>query len=277
MREFRKKQKKLKKVMNFAVIFGAVFFLVYIGVSTYIAAANAVAATICSYFCDFLVIAILVIVFLYYSKYGKTDSFLTYIEYEISDAGYYKTSKEERDINSYINSMYEDLKNCSFSADKNINCGDFDFAVRAFKRKEFFYIADIEDVNRNDVLAYLDTLINDLTVKNLKRKGNAVLCIVTDNAQDDAIALSKMITPLGRKEQLKIAICIVEVSSRKVYFLGNFESKCKQLIANFAMNCEVPIKEQYIGKESLPFQAELEEKMKSFNIKDFKNGNFFVH
>lgn len=277
MKEFRKKQKKLKNIMNFAVIFGAVFFVVYIGASTYIAAASAVAARICSYFFDLLVIAILVIVFLYYSKYGKSDSFLNYVEHEISDAGYYITSKEETDVNSYINSMYEDLKNCSFSVNKNINCGDFDFAVRAFKRKEFFYIADIEDVNRNDVLAYLDTLINDLTVKNLKRKGNAVLCIVTDNAQAGAVALSKMITPLGRKEQLKIAICIVEVNSRRVYFLGNLESKCKQLIANFAMNCEIPIKEQYIGKESLLFQAELEEKMKSFNIKDFKNGNFFAH
>lgn len=277
MREFRKKQKKFKRIMDFSVISGAVFFLIYIGASTYIADASRTAYVICNYFCDALVIFIMVLVFVYYSKYGKSDSFLTYIEYEISDAGYYITSKEESDVASYIESMHDDLRNCGFSVNKNFESDDFDFALRAFRKKEYFYIAEIEDADKNDVLAYLDTLINDLTVKSLKRKGSAVLCIVTDKAQDDAIALSKMITPLGRKEQLKIAICIVEPCSKRVYFLGNMESKCKRLIANFAMNCDIPIKEQYIGKETLPFQNELEEKMKSFNIKDFRNGNFNVH
>ena len=49
------------------------------------------------------------------------------------------------------------------------------------------------------------------------------------------------------------------------------------MIANYAMNVEVPIKDEFKGKEQLPFQAELEEHMKEFNIKDFKAGAFYAH
>ncbi|MDE6155531.1 MAG: hypothetical protein K2F67_03740, partial [Eubacterium sp.] len=77
--------------------------------------------------------------------------------------------------------------------------------------------------------------------------------------------------------KINIALAICELSSRRVYFLGTEKTKCQQLISNYVMNCDLPIKEQYIGKERLPFQNELEEKMKSFNIKDFKNGNFTAH
>ncbi|MCH5320402.1 MAG: hypothetical protein J1E36_01470 [Eubacterium sp.] len=277
MREFRKKQKRLYALLKTSVIISAVFLLVYIGVQPYVAKLSDLAAVICNYICDFLVIGVLVLVFMYYSKYGKCDSFLSSVENEISDAGYYLTSRSEKERSEYISSMYDDLQCCKYSMSKNIEITEFDFEFKALKKKEFFYAASIDNVDRNDVLAYLDSVIYDITVQNIFRKGDAVLCIVTDKAQDDAIALSKMVTPLGKKEQLKIAIAICEISSGRVYFLGNVKTKCQQMIANFVMNCDLPIKEQYIGKERLPFQDELEDRMKSFNIKDFKAGNFTVH
>lgn len=277
MREFRKKQKRLYNLMKAIIIVGAAAIFVYIGAKPYVEDISNTAAMICNYVCDALVILIMVVLFMYFSKYGKSDSFLTSIENELSDTGYYFTSRTEKETVSYTNAMLEDFKNCGYMLNSNVEINEFEFDFKAEKKKEFFYCISLDDADRNDVLAYLDCVIYDITVKNLKRKGNAVLCFITDKAEDDAIALSKMITPLGKKEQIKIAIAICEVSSGRVYFLGNVKTKCQQLTANFVMNCDVPIKEQYIGKERLPFQDELEEKMKSFNIKDFKAGTFNAH
>ena len=130
---------------------------------------------------------------------------------------------------------------------------------------------------KNDVLAYLDEMIYDLTSNCFKRKGNGVLCLITDNAQEDAVEISKMITPLGRKGQLKIALAIDETDTGNVYFQGNEETKNKTLIANFVMNCDMPIKDNYIHKEKMPFQLELEKKAEKFTLKDFNNGNFYLH
>lgn len=277
MREFRKKQKRLFTILKTLVIIGAVFIFIFIGAKPYIENVSEAAAAVCSYACDFLAIAVIVVLFLYFTKYGKSDSFLKSVENELADTGYYFTSREETDLKASVDAMFKDLKSCGYAMNSNIEINDFDFDFKANKSKEFFYCTTIENVDRNDILAYIDAVIFDITVKNLKRKGNAVICFVTDKADDDAIALSKMITKLGKKEQIKIALAICELSSRRVYFLGNEKTKCQQLIANYVMNCNLPIKEQYIGKEKLPFQNELEEKMKSFNITDFKNGNFIAH
>lgn len=277
MREFRKKQKRLFTILKTLVIIGAVFIFIFIGAKPYIENVSEAAAAVCSYACDFLAIAVIVVLFLYFTKYGKSDSFLKSVENELADTGYYFTSREETDLKAYVDAMFKDLKSCGYAMNSNIEINDFDFDFKANKSKEFFYCTTIENVDRNDILAYIDAVIFDITVKNLKRKGDAVICFVTDTADDDAIALSKMITKLGKKEQIKIALAICELSSRRVYFLGNEKTKCQQLIANYVMNCNLPIKEQYIGKEKLPFQNELEEKMKSFNITDFKNGNFTAH
>lgn len=277
MRKFRKKQKNNFKIMKTLIIFSVIFILIYIGAQPYIASFNNIVDIVIKYFCDALIIANLVVIFSYYNKYGKCDAFLESIENELSDAGYYITSRNENDIDSYVDVIFNDLKENGYSVDKNYDSRDFTFSVRGIKRKEFFYVAKIEDVDKNDILAYLDDVINDITVKNIKRKGDAVVCFITDNAQDDAIALSKMITPIGKKAQLKIALSIVEPETKKVFFLGNVQTKCSRMIANFVMNCDLPIKEKYIHSDKLPFQYELEEKMKSFNIKDFKNGNFYAH
>ncbi|MDE5983883.1 MAG: hypothetical protein K2H13_01335 [Eubacterium sp.] len=277
MREFRKKQKKLFTILKTLVIFSAVFIFIFIGAKPYIENASELAASVCSYVCDILAIAVIVTLFLYSSKYGKSDSFLKSVENELSDTGYYLTSRVEKDLKNYVDAIFNDLKSCGYAMNSNIEINEFDFDFKANKSKEFFYCTSIESVDRNDILAYIDAVVFDITVKSLKRKADAVICFVTDKADDDAIALSKMITRLGKKEKINIALAICELSSRRVYFLGNEKTKCQQLIANYVMNCDLPIKEQYIGKERLPFQNELEEKMKSFNIKDFKNGNFTAH
>ena len=139
------------------------------------------------------------------------------------------------------------------------------------------YILKEDEVDKNDLIAYQESAIYDLTSINLKRKADVVMLYICDHADDGAVSLSKMITPLGRKEQIKIANAVVEVSSSRCYFLGNKATKCQQLIANYVMNVEVPIKDEFKGKEQLPFQAELEEHMKEFNIKDFKAGTFYAH
>ena len=43
------------------------------------------------------------------------------------------------------------------------------------------------------------------------------------------------------------------------------------------MNCDLPIKDKYKAKERLAFQDELAEKMKSFDLKKYLDGQFIVH
>lgn len=277
MREFRKKQKRLFNILKALVIFCAVFLFIFIGLKPIIADYNQTVALGLGYFADVLVLGTLIFLFCYYSKYGKCDSFLTGVENELSDAGYYFTSRQSKDIDSYIDEMYDDLKSCGYAMNKNIEINELDFNAKAVKKRELLYIASSDNIDKNDIVAYLDSVIYDITAVNLKKSGTAVVCFVTDKAEDNAIELSKMITPLDKKGRLKIAIAIAEVTTSRVYFLGNQKTKSQQLIANFVMNCDVPIKDEYIGKETLPYQIELEERMKAFNLKDFNSGNFFAH
>lgn len=275
MVEFRKKQARLKKIMNALFIFTAIYIFVFIGAEPLIA--NSTVKTVCTFFCDGLVIVCMVVLFSYFSKYSKSDSFLENIEYELSDAGCYLTSRIEESIGDYYNAVKNDLQSDNFSVSENITINDFEFNAVCKKGKTWFYIVRDDSVDKNDILAYTDSAIYDVTAVDIKRRGNGVVLFICDNADESAIALSKMITPLGKKEQIKFATAIVEVSTKRVYFLGNKQTKCQQMIANFVMNCEIPIKEQYIVHEKLPFQFELEEHMKDFNIKDYKNGTFCAH
>lgn len=277
MRELRKKQARLYKIMKSFLIAAAVVIVVYIGAEPYVAKASQTAAIVMNYVCDALVLGAMFVIFAYYNKYGKSDAFLTRVEHEIDDAGYYLTAREEKTTEQYVDTMFNDLKSCGFAMDKNIEIDDFEFDIRAYKKKEFFYAVQVEALNRDDVLAYSDVAVNDLTVQKLKRKGDCVICFVTDKADDSAIAISKVITPFGRKEQLKVSYAIAEVQTGRVYFLGNMATKLQQMTANYVMNCDVPIKDEYIGKERLPFQDELEERMKSFTIAEFRNGTFYTH
>lgn len=278
MREFKKKQKRLKKIMNSVVIVTAVYLFVYIGVEPVLAKSlGATVTMIAAYLSDILVVASMAVLFLYFSKYGKSDKFLESVENELSDTGYYFTARQEKDIDSYYNAVVENLRLNSFSVDEKVAVDDFEFTARATKGKSVIYILKEDEVDKNDLIAYQESAIYDLTSINLKRKADVVMLYICDRADDGAVSLSKMITPLGRKEQIKIANAVVEVPSSRCYFLGNKATKCQQLIANYAMNVEVPIKDEFKGKEQLPFQAELEEHMKEFNIKDFKAGTFYAH
>lgn len=275
MNNVRKKQKALFKLMKILIAFSVVFIFIYIGAQPYVAEYSKQLSVAFNYACDVLIILNMVFVFVYYSKYGKCDSFLTSVEYEINDNGCYLTSREQTEQVDYIDAVFNDLKSNNFIITKNIEVKDFNFDIRAYKKKEFFYAALVNDLDKNDMLAYLDAVIDDITINNLKRRGNAVLCFVTDNAQESAVAMSKMVTPLGRKETIKIAFAIVEASTKRVYFRGNEESVCRKLIANYVMNCDIPIKDKYICKDKLPFQYRLEESMKQFNLKDFRDGKFY--
>lgn len=275
MFEFRKKQARLKKIMNILVILTAVYIFVFIGVEPLIADKTAV--SVCTYVCDGLVIVCMLVLFSYFSKYSKSDSFLESVEYELSDAGCYLTSRSENNTDAYYSAVKNDLQSDNFSISENVTVNDFEFDAVCKKGKSWFYIVKDDSVDKNDILAYTDSAVYDVTAVDIKRRGNGVVLFICDKAEDSAVALSKMITPLGKKEQIKFATAIVEISTKRVYFLGNKQTKCQQMIANFVMNCEVPIKEQYIVHEKLPFQYELEEHMKDFNIKDYKNGTFYAH
>lgn len=278
MREFRRKQKKLKRIMNFIAVTGALFMIIYIGAQPYIAKlAGETVDEIIRYLCDFIVIGVLSVVFIYYSKYSKTDGILTLTEYELSDCGYYLCSKQYGNADNAITEITDLIKNNGYSINTSVQVGDFVFDVKAQKGKNCFYIIQTEDTDRNDVLAYLDCVINDFTVKNLKRRGNIVICFVSDNVCDDAIALSKMITTFGKREQIKIAFALVEAKTSKCYFLGNIQSACQSMIAEFILRADLPIKEEYKSKGKLAFQEELEERMKNFSAKEYLNGNFQIH
>lgn len=277
MREVRKKQKKFYKFLKGLVIFSVIFIFIYIGAQPYVKAFNETLAVSVNYACDILVIINLVVIFLYYSKYGKVEAFLKDIENELEDAGYYINSRDKENTDQRCETISDDLEKNGYKMSKLVEVKDFSFDVRAIKGKSYFYIVKVEKLDKNDILAYLDEMIYDLTSNLFKRKGNAVLCFVTDTACDDAIEISKMITPLGRKGQMKIALAIDETDTGNVYFQGREETKNKTQIANFVMNCEMPIKDKYIHKEKMPFQEELEKKAEKFTLKDFNNGNFYIH
>ena len=277
MREFRRKQKQLKRIMNVIVIATAILLLVLIGTENLLVEAFGKSFALAfHYVSEILVVASLVLVMYYYSKYGKTDAFLTNVEYELSDCGYYKTKRSEVTVDSYYKAVREDLIGGAFAISENLELTEMDFALRGTKRGELFYVVNTDELDKNDVIAHLDSVVYDITAVLMKRTGNAVLLFICDKADDEAIALSKSITTMGKKDKLKIAMAIAEVSTGRVYFLGNNPTKCQQMIATYAMNTEVPIEDSLKG-ERLPFQDELEEHMKDFDLNEYRRGNFFSH
>lgn len=157
--------------MKIAVALALVYFVVYVGVAPYIERASAVAAIVCNYINDALVIACLAVVLVYYSKYGKSNAFLTRIEYEINDCGFYYTQNTPKDRVEFINELVGSFKSNGFAVNSNVEYEELEFDYTAMKRKEFFYVVDVDSLSRDDVLAYLDVVVNDLTVRNLKRSG----------------------------------------------------------------------------------------------------------
>ena len=277
MKEIRKKQKALYTAMRIIVGVTLVYIIVYIGVQPYISELGRTAALVFAYLSDILIVASLAVALVYYSRYGKTNAFLTRIEHEIKDCGYYKINSSEKTPENYLEELFEKLKNDGFAVDSIVEYDGLEFSYTAFKRKEFLYVCGVDDLSKDDVLAYLDCAVNDLTVRRLKRAGNCLLVFVTDKAQDGAVALSKMICTFGKKEQLKIAIAVVQPEDKKCFFLGNMQTKTQAMTAQYLMNSRVPIPDELKHKEILPFQKELEKHMESFTIKDYLNGTFYAH
>ncbi len=277
MREFRRKQRIFKLARNIAVIATALLLLVLIGFesSLYNGGMQTLALAL-HYIGEGMVVVSLVLVMLYSSKYAKSDTFLTNVEYELSDCGYYLSQRKSASVEDAYIALRDSLISRAYSLAENTEINELEFALNAAKRNEIVYAVTEHEVDKNDVIAYLDSVVYDLTAIKMRRSGNAVLVFVCDTASEDAVALSKSITAMGRKENLHIALAIDEISSGRVYFLGNNPTKCQQMIAEYVMGCEVPIPDSLKG-ERLPFQDELEEHMKQFNIAEYRKGNFFSH
>ena len=278
MEQFRKKQRKNKKILNILLIISAVYMFLYIGAEPILAKQfGGVITMISAYIAYALILASLIMLFIYTSKYSKCDKYLEAIENELSDAGYYFTSRTEKTPEQYLDVMREDLVNHGFDIKSNIEIDGFEFDLRAVKGKEYIYIVCVDDVDKNDVIAYQESAIYDVTATMLKRKGNTVVVFISNKVQESAVELSKVITPIDKKERMLFSNAIVELDTGRCYFLGNKPAKSQQMIANYVMNCEIPIKDKYIGKEKLPYQHRLKEHMNDFNLKDYNNGTFSAH
>ena len=277
MREFRLKQKKLKKLMNTLFIITGIYFFVYIGLQPIIAENLGSGAAIAAAYIGYaLILVSLSVLFFYTSKYSKSDKLLEAIEYELKDAGAYFTAREQRDVKSYYDAVLSDLKSNGFAVSNNVEIDGFEFNAKAVKGKEAFYIVCVENLDKNDVIAYLQSAVYDVTAVNVRRRGTNVVLFITDTADDSAYAYSKEITPIDKKEKLIFANAIVETDSGKCYFLGNKPAKHQQMIANYVMGCEVPVDKKYVAEQRLPYQQQLEERMKDFNLKDFNKGSFYI-
>lgn len=153
MREFRKKQKRLFKLMKSLIIFTVIYILIYIGIEPTVQNYSAELAVILNYVSQILIILNLPVIFIYYSRYGKCDSFLERTEYEISDYAYYFVSYDEMAESEYVSILGDNFKNNGYSISQNIEIDEFDFDITASKKKEFFYVCSVKSVSRNDVLA----------------------------------------------------------------------------------------------------------------------------
>ena len=273
----RDKQKRLKSLMTFFVAFGAIFNVFYIGAKPTIDAYSSLMSVVFSYICDALIILILVLVFLYYTKYGKCDVVLGNISDEIEDCGYYLINSEITDISEYISEVKNQLDSAMYSVKSDFELDELEFRFYADKRKEFIYCAEVGSLDRNDVIAYLDTVVNDITYHTLKRKGNGVVLFVTDSAEDSAVSLSKLIASLGRKSQIRLAIAIAEPSNNKLYFLGNQQTKCQQMIVNYIQMAELPIADSLKYTERLDFQHRLEERFKTATVSELTADVINIH
>lgn len=277
MKEIRKKQKRLFTAMRAVVAVTLVYIVVYIGVQPYLPQLGTAAVMAFSYLSDILIVAALVLALVYYSRYGKVNAFLTRIEHEIKDCGFYYIAGDKTDEESFLNALFDSLAADGFAMESNVEYDGLELGFTAFKRRESLYVCGIDELSKDDVLAYLDCAVNDLTVRRLKRAGNSLLVFVTDEAQQGAVALSKMICTFGKKEQLKLGICIAEPKTGRCYFLGNMQTKLQSMAVRYVMRSTLPILDKLKSSEPLPFQAELERHMEDFTIKSYLDGTFYAH
>ena len=272
MSELIKKQKRLKKLSHLFLVAMAVLILVYIGIEPYLLKTfgNVSPFHITLFF---FVLLSLSVFFIYQSKYKKLEDYLEKTSDIINDAGFYLTSREEKDIESYSDSVIKDAAETGYKAEYNKEINDFTFSAVLSKQREFIYLISESDIDKNDMIAYLDSAVYDMTAVKLKRKGDAVIMFICDSADESAISYAKerLALQTTRRSFIHFAYAICEVKSKRVYFLGNRADKCQQIIANYAMNCDVPIKDKFIVKEKLEYQKELEKELEGADLNSVKN------
>ena len=275
MNEFLKKQKHFKKIRNILITLSAVYVLVYIGAEPYIAKAGLTSSPF-QIVMFALVGCSLAVLFLYEARYAKAEAFLNDVNAEISDAGYYYTSRSETDVNAFTKEVISDIKSMGYKCTVDCDIKDLNFDIAAQKGSEFVYLTALTDVERNDVIAYLDSAFFDITSNRMRSKGNAVIVFVCNRADGGAQALSKTISKtFTGKRVLNIGIAIAELESSKVYFRGNEPSVIQKLVAELILKCALPIDGKYIGAEKLKSQLELKERLENFNLADFKKGKYY--
>ena len=140
MREIRIKQKKLYKAMRILLYAAIAVLVVYIGAEPMVAKASHVAALVMNYVCDALVIASMFMLLMYYSKYGKVDGYLSRIEDELADAGYYLSDRPEREIQPLTAAVLADLDRYGYTVERDLELSEMPFDARAMKKKEFFFL-----------------------------------------------------------------------------------------------------------------------------------------
>ena len=243
MSDLRKKQRRFKLIRNVCVIACALVILIYIGIQPYLASLFASTA-IFEFIAFALVLASLALVFLYESKFSKVEEFLNDADLKINDSGYYITAREESDCESYLNAVLKDLTEYGYKSEKEVTLYDFDFAFSAHKKGEYFYAVNVVTADENDIIAYMNSAKSDLTSQKLAVNGDCVVLFVCNKADYSAIKLSKDFERIitGRRSRLLIFPTIVELETKRVYFLGNKLSRAQKMIVNYVMNCELPLK-----------------------------------
>ena len=168
------------------------------------------------------------------------------------------------------------MKSYGFKTQENIYTNELQFDFTAVKGVEYVYCVKLDTVNRNDIIAYLDASERDIMADKLRRKGECAVFFICNRADEGAKALSKSFTKIfvSRYNMIFISPVIIEVDTKRVYFLGNRISRTQKIVSRFALDCEVPIDKKLIGNERLEFQKKLEKDMDNFSLSDFRKGNY---
>ena len=104
MNEFKVRLKRFKRLRNICVISVAVLIFIYVGAEPYLEKSFGNIGTFqVAMFA--LVLAALVVEFMYESKYSKAEKFIEEITLEINDAGSFNTLRQERNIDSFFNAV----------------------------------------------------------------------------------------------------------------------------------------------------------------------------
>ncbi len=274
MKKFSRKLQLLKLLRNGLLCVAAMMIVAYI---TFEASINNKLQNPMTYQIVLFVVLLITIgyVLFYEWRYGDAERYLKDAQCQISDAGYYFTARKQESPGGYVNAVKDDLIASGYRINEKVICGDLDFEFIGTKPFEFFYAATFDKADRKDIAAYTLAAGNDLANERMKRKGECVVLFVCRHADKGAIALSKQFTRLqfSRSKTITVYPMIVDLSTRQVYFLGNKICRAQKMAVNYVLNCDLPLKPEYIGKEKLPFQQELADKLASFDFKAFKNAD----